>query len=202
LLEKAAHTKLYKKLICGDANIGLPFEDNSMKSVYSNMLYWLNDPAAAFSEIYRILMPGGVLCALLITKSYNEFRLSTKTFPEYGVEFAKMLAIIDRGRSHEIRNASDICAEGWVKKAESCGFKVQSKSTYLSPLYVKAYDIGLRPMFPILQLMTENMPDAERALRKKEFVDLFFNLGYPLLINDAALLGEKEGAYCCLILKK
>jgi SAM-dependent methyltransferase len=202
LLEKAAHMKLYKNLIRGDANEKLPFDDNSMKSVYSNMLYWLKDPKAVFSEIYRILMPGGVLCALLITKSHNEFRLSTKTLPEYGPEFTRMLEIIDRGRSHEIRNASDICADDWVETAENCGFKVQSKSTYLSPLYVKAYDIGLRPLFPVLQAITENMPKAERALRKKEFVDLFFNLGYPLLLNDAKLLGKKEGAYCCLILEK
>lgn len=55
LLNKARKLNLYRELVEADANQKLPFEDESFQTVFSNIIYWLNDPLAVFREIARIL---------------------------------------------------------------------------------------------------------------------------------------------------
>src|ERR1700722_5847078 len=45
LLNKAAELGLYGELRQGDGNSVLPFADESFRSVFSNIVYWLGDPA-------------------------------------------------------------------------------------------------------------------------------------------------------------
>jgi len=50
-----------ERFVCGDAE-RLPFADNSIDLIYSNlMLYWLSNPDQALIEINRVLKPGGLL---------------------------------------------------------------------------------------------------------------------------------------------
>ena len=56
LLKKAELLGLYNKTVCGDANKKLPFEDESFKTIFSDIIYWLDDPVAVFKELKRILL--------------------------------------------------------------------------------------------------------------------------------------------------
>lgn len=50
-----------ERYICADAEY-LPFADNSVQLVFSNlMLQWIDNPDQLFQEIQRILVPGGLL---------------------------------------------------------------------------------------------------------------------------------------------
>jgi malonyl-CoA O-methyltransferase len=50
-----------QRYICADGE-SLPFKDKSFDLVFSNlMLYWVNDPDKLFSEMQRILKPGGLI---------------------------------------------------------------------------------------------------------------------------------------------
>jgi malonyl-CoA O-methyltransferase len=61
MLEKAAQAKLARQYLLADAQ-QLPLTDASVDTVFSSlMLQWCADPAAVFSEIGRILKPGGKL---------------------------------------------------------------------------------------------------------------------------------------------
>jgi len=50
-----------QRFICADGE-SLPFKDKSFDLVFSNlMLYWVTDPDELFSEMQRILAPGGLI---------------------------------------------------------------------------------------------------------------------------------------------
>ena len=59
LLKKAATLGLYRKMVCRDANLGLPFDDSSFETVFSNVIYWLDSPQNIFKEVARALAPTG-----------------------------------------------------------------------------------------------------------------------------------------------
>lgn len=62
LLSKAKKLNLYEYFIKHDANKTLPFEDSSIDCVFSNIVYWINDPQKILNEISRILKDGGEMC--------------------------------------------------------------------------------------------------------------------------------------------
>src|SRR5581483_5158498 len=73
LLKKAESLGLYEDLQLVDANKRLPFGDGSFKSVFSNIVYWLDEPEGALSEISRILVPGGKCCLMLPNDTLPRF---------------------------------------------------------------------------------------------------------------------------------
>lgn len=83
LLKKAFLLSLYRELVSGDANHLLPFQGDSFNSLFSNIVYWLNDPTFVLSEIARVLRPGGRSCLMLPNDNflecsfYNQFFLKT-----------------------------------------------------------------------------------------------------------------------------
>ena len=73
LLSKSGQLGLYGSLKQGDANQALPFPDESFNSIFSNIVYWLDDPQAVLKEISRILRPGGRVCLMLPNQTLPEF---------------------------------------------------------------------------------------------------------------------------------
>ncbi len=70
-----------------NANIyELDFEDNTFDFVISRFLFQhLKDPAKAFSEIYRVLKPGGIVCTIDVDES---FAFSYPEAPAYEALYA------------------------------------------------------------------------------------------------------------------
>jgi len=68
LLKKAQKKNLYHELVIADVNKGLPFDNESFESIFSNIIYWLNDPIKIFAEIYRVLrgVESVALCFLIV----------------------------------------------------------------------------------------------------------------------------------------
>lgn len=67
-------------LIRGDV-IELPFEDNSFDKIYTiNTIYFWNDIDKAFSEIRRILKPGGIF----VNTVYSRDFLDSWSYTKYG----------------------------------------------------------------------------------------------------------------------
>lgn len=75
MLQKAAAQQLATHCIQADA-ARLPFADNSLNQVFSSlMLQWCPKPAAVFSEIARVLQPGGqAIITTLVEGSLDELR--------------------------------------------------------------------------------------------------------------------------------
>lgn len=201
LLLKAKHLGLYNEYITGDANKSLPFADNSMQSVFSNILYWLDDPIFSIKEIYRILAPGGKCCIMLVSDVLTSSSFLATYEGKFGEAFDEMLQLIDRGRlSSNIKCARSF--DSWKEIIEQSGFTIDSFSVQLSPTLVKIWDIGLRPISPMLIQFAKNISQEVKMEVKQQWVDLFYNLCYPVLVNEKNLIRGTEGGEYCFILSK
>lgn len=202
LIFKAKQTGLYKEFVIADANKKLPFEDESFQSVFSNIIYWLNDPVAVFRELYRILKPAGMCCVMLPNISYLESSFYYKYYLENGAkqEF-DFLKLIDRGRIQD--NLKIVkTREEWETIIENAGLKIVSCVPHLSKTLIQIWDIGLRPIFPLLKKMTESLEHGCLMDIKKEWVETFEKIGYPIIENDDLLLQGCEHTFFCYILVK
>jgi len=59
LLLKARELNFYNDFVIHDANKPLPFSDSTFDTIFSNIVYWLDDPQLSFNEISRVLTKGG-----------------------------------------------------------------------------------------------------------------------------------------------
>lgn len=201
LLEKARKKNLYRKLVVADANKGLPFKDESFESVFSNIIYWLNDPMQIFSEIYRVLRKGGICCAMLPNHNYLEASFYYSYYLQNGQpEKYKFLELVDRGRIADNLKIVKSYDE-WKYIIEKAGLEVIECVPHLSKVLIQMWDIGLRPIFPILKKMTMNLEEKVLLEIKREWIELFQKMGEPIVYNEQSYKPD-ECCFYCFILQK
>jgi SAM-dependent methyltransferase len=201
LLAKAAGLGFYRSLKHGDANKRLPFADASFKTVFSNIVYWLDEPDRVFAEINRILRPGGRCCLMLPNETLPQFSFYQRYYASTKDRRFKFLELLDRGRlSDNIKQAKSEAQ--WRKIIARAGLTVISRSGHLSKTTVEMWDIGLRPLFPVLHKMAFGLSRGNRAVIKKEWVDTFENFLAPMAALDADLNRGHAPAFHRFILGK
>jgi SAM-dependent methyltransferase len=178
LLDKANLTGLYKETIAGDANRALPFDDASFTTVYSNILYWLEDYPTTLREITRILRPGGRCILQVPSENFRNFSFYQRLFVRTGDPKWEWLKLIDRGRSENIKNCKS--ADDWTADFERAGLMVERCSAYMPRLVLEAWDIGLRPISPMLIEMAESLESSRRLEIKEKWVANMLPLLSPL----------------------
>jgi SAM-dependent methyltransferase len=201
LLAKAAGLGLYKKVVPGDANRRLPFPDASFNTIFSNIVYWLDDPNQVFSEISRILRPGGRCCVMLPNETLPKYSFYQRFYAATKDKRFKFLEMLDRGRlSDNIKQAKSEAQ--WRRIFAKAGLKVAGHGGHLSKTTVEIWDIGLRPLFPVLHKMAFGLSRAKRAEVKKEWVKTFEMFLQPLIALDAGLNQGRPPAFHCFVLSK
>jgi hypothetical protein len=80
------------------------------------------------------------------------------------------------------------------------GFEVISHSYYLSPLTLRVWDIGLRPLSAVLIGMIGRLSGADRAAVKSEWIDTV--RPFLLELYDLDQESKEEGGYHCVLLEK
>lgn len=201
LLRKAYALGLYKNLIVGDANQRLPFDDNSFCSVFSNILYWLDDPKTTLVEIKRILRPGGRCCIMLPNRTFPEFSFYYSLFVKDGNENFRFLEKMDRGRiADNIKHAKSYSE--WLNIINSSGIKVIGHSMHLSKTVIQIWDIGLRPLFPVFHKMVLLIDKVSLLEIKKEWIGTLKMFLEPVFKMDDKLTQGVEPAFHCFILEK
>jgi SAM-dependent methyltransferase len=201
LLRKAKLLGLYKNFLVGDGNEGLPIKDNTFNSIFSNMIYWLNSPSDAFREMARILKPGGRLCTMLPNSSFPEFSYYYNLCIKQKNPSFQFLDKLDRGRLSEIIRHSKSSQE-WLKIIADAGFKVISHDRHLSKTVVQIWDIGLRPLFPILYKMASSLEHSKLIEMKKEWIEILKMFLEPIIKLDPELNQGQEPAFHIFILEK
>ena len=201
LMNKGAGLELYGKFVEADANGKLPFEDESFQTVFSNIIYWLNDPTEVFTEIYRILRKGGECCVMLPNRSFLESSFYYSLYEKREKKEFEFLKLIDRGRVRDNIKVVKSYDE-WKKIIEEAGFEIEECVPHLSKTLIQIWDIGLRPIFPMLKKMTEHLDENSLLEIKKEWIDLFMKIGLPIVDNDSLLTQGEEFCFFCFILKK
>lgn len=201
LMNKAAKLQLHHKFVEADANKRLPFEDESFQTIFSNIIYWLDNPDQIFKELYRILRKDGRLCVMLPNTSYLESSFYYSVYVKGHREEFKFLELIDRGRMKDNLKITKSYAD-WKQIIENSGFVIEECVPHLSKTLIQIWDIGLRPIFPMLKKMVQQIDKDSLVEIKREWVDLFQTIGMPIIENDKLLTQGKEFCFFCFILKK
>lgn len=194
LLNQAKGLGLYENLIMHDANQTLPFEDSHFKTVFSNILYWLNDPLESLKEIYRVLQNGGRALLCIPNVKFTEYCF---TF-SWEEKKSSLLKKLNRGRSEVMHWFASY--DEFSKLAEDAGFSVVDHWYYLSRLTLTIWDIGLRPISPYLIKMANKLSPEDRRAIKLEWVDTLFEILLPLY--EMEMNSEEEGGFHFFALQK
>lgn len=165
LLKQTEGLNLYRHTKVADADHRLPFEDNSFQTVFSNILYWLKSPESSFKEVWRILRPGGHALLCLQDPKYQEY-CPSENWQEMNSE---LLRLLNTGRSQRV--CWRISLPQLKELTQKTGFKIAYHSYYLSPLTLKIWDIGLRPLSPLLIKMVQKFNESDRAEIKQEWME-------------------------------
>jgi len=194
LLAQSARLGFYGGLRCGDAHQRLPFPDGSLKTVYSNILYWLKDPRARLREFHRLLAPGGKVILCLQDPS---FKRTCESY-QWKTRRSPLLKMLNRGRAE--------CHYWTVTEAQlrslarGAGFKVAHHETYLSASTLSFWDVGLRPIFPPLLEMTKRLRSADRGEVKALWMRTVLPLMEEMLVIDRR--DRRPGGYHFVVLER
>jgi SAM-dependent methyltransferase len=194
LLKQASLLGFYGGLIKCDAAKCLPFDGQHFKTVFSNMLYWINEPRRQLKEIYRILDNSGTAIICLPNKKFFNYCFTYQWKRKRSV----LLRLLNRGRSESIKWVTSY--KDFSALARESGFKVIDHSYYLSPLTLRIWDIGLRPISPPLIKTANGLKKKDRRIIKKEWIDTLINILDP--IYQMEINSKAEGGFHLFILKK
>lgn len=201
LLKKAEPLGFYKKLVLGDANKKLPFQSNYFKTIFSNIIYWLDSPASIFKEINRILRPSGRCLVMLPNSSFPEYSFYYRYYLKGKNSRFKFLEKLDRGRIRDnLKHAKS--GKAWEKIITGAGLSILSHRMHLSRTVIQVWDIGLRPIFPLLHRMARNIRKDELSKIKNDWVKTLKMFLEPLFLSDRVLCSNPEPAFHCFILTK
>lgn len=201
LLKKAGQLGLYGTLQQGSANQSLPFPSASFSSVFSNIVYWLDSPQFVIAEISRVLKPGGVACLMLPNITFPQFSFYNQLYVKGGDTQWEFLKLLDRGRfSDNLRHAKSLIE--WQQMFEQSGLKIEQHHSHLSKLTVQAWDIGLRPLFPILLEMANELPPEKFISIKAKWIKTMMAFIGPLVEIDKEIPGNESPAFHCFELRK
>jgi len=185
LLVQAEKLNFYNHLITHDANNPLPFPDGSMKTVFSNILYWLKDPIMTLGEVSRILEDGGRALVCLPNSNFYDFCESYR----WKEKKSELLRIINRGRSDNILWVAN--KDEFSLQAKNVGLTVVHHKYYLSKQTLEIWDTGLRPFSPYLIYMANRLPNKEREQVKIKWVEDINKLLLELYKSDKMLREER-----------
>jgi len=187
LLSKAKHSKVYKKLILHDNEKKFEKNFNSLDFIYSNSAYWVKNFNGHIKNLIEILNTDGTLVLSLKTNQLVKTNIMLDLQPIFGKSFVK---ILDRQRRKTWMGLKSL-------KYYKVFFKNQ-KNVYIKeiiPIYdndiLKIWDIGLRPIFAPLNLLSSKVSKKVRIKAKKMMIDTFYNLfgnyieNYSCKKNDA-----------------
>lgn len=194
LLAQAEKTGLYTHVKVIDANCRLPFDDGSFKSIFSNILYWLDDRKAVMSEIHRVLTFGGEALLCVPTPKFYEYCFT------YSWEHSDnhFLRALNNGRSATL--SWTVEPETFIQEAKMIGFEEISVVPYLSKKTLRLWDVGLRPLSPVLIKMIRSCDMHKRREFKIEWIEALRPLMYYLF--DQEMSDKENKGFCFYVFRK
>jgi len=85
---------------------------------------------------------------------------------------------------------------------ENVGFTINRKKQHLSKTAILIWDIGLRPLFPVLHKMVNNIEKKYIKEIKHEWIKTFMLFFEPIVGLDEYLIETEGSAFNCFIIKK
>ena len=205
LISKAKKLNFYNNCVVHDANKTLPFPENTFDSIFSNILYWLDSPDNCFNEVARVLKINSGKAALMLPNStLTKFSFYNNLFINRKDDNYSFLKYLDRGRhSSNIKSAKSFLE--WKTIIERSGLKIVEHKMHLSKSLIQIWDIGLRPLFPVLVKMVRAVENQDKLIEiKQEWIETFLKFLDPIfeLELQDKLDQNEEKAFHYFLLEK
>lgn len=174
MLRKAETLHLYRRLIQHDNNTPLPFPDESFACVHCNSAYWVKRIEPFLRELARVVRGDGRIVLHIKLDSMKDYTLA----PWRDALGKRVLDILGRGRHETWQSLADRTT--WEGRFRAAGLTIESATPFVTATHARVWDIGLRPIAPLLVRMASALtPETRRAI-KRDWVDLFCELCAPL----------------------
>lgn len=173
LIAKAQRLNLYGRLLQHDSNLPLPFDDASLQTVYCNAAYWIENMTGFLRELGRITQPDGSIILQVKLESMRRYTLNAHR----GVLGDRLLELLGRGRLDCWPTLADRAT--WERRFAAADLTVESATPFVTRTHAHLWDIGLRPIAPMLIKMANGLSDPTRLSIKTQWVDLFCELLDP-----------------------
>lgn len=198
LLDKAKKLNFYNNLFLSDLNVNeKKIEDESLDFLYCNSLYWVNNSTKAFNLMLRKVKKNGYLVFDVMTQN-RRFLNYENLFPQMPKQWGEFL---NRGRQNNNPGIKSI--KEWDKLFNKKGAHIiEQKNDILPTSIAYLWNVGLRPIFPIISKMANSLNKKNRKDLKKEWVETFFDLLHPILENPDALIKRKQSIRLQYVIKK
>lgn len=183
LLSKATKLGLYRRLIRHDANAPFPLPTDSFRTVYCNAAYWVENIHGFLRELARITQPKG---RIILQVKLDAIRSCTLD-PLRAVLGDRFLDIIGRGRFDTWPTLAS--RSEWDRRFQKAGLDVLDALPFVSSTHAHLWDVGLRPLAPLLVRMANGLSSDNRSAIKQDWVELFAALLAPLRRFDLSVPG-------------
>lgn len=185
MLTKAGALDFYDSLVLHDQNNPLPFETDQFRTVYGNAVYWVERLDALLAELARVTMPGGRVLLQVKLDAIKDCTL-TRFADVLGERF---LSIIDRGRLASWPALGD--RSDWERRFKDADLEIVEEIPFVTATHARIWDIGLRPIAPMLVKMANALTPQTRTSIKRDWIDLFQGLTTPLIEPALNLLPNR-----------
>jgi hypothetical protein len=193
-LRKAAPLGIYDSLILRPLDEPLPVFADRLATIWAPMLFWVspNRLGPSLREMARALDTHGRIVTILPDACIGPHLIagsSTNADPRW-------IEAIDRGKYENfVRNAHSY--DEWTDIFAAAGLRIGAHVTFASPVVLRVYDIGLRPLFPVLSRMRTLLRQcsAEEFIQvKRHWVDTCAHFLRPLCGDDLNE-GREQGTW-------
>lgn len=196
LLKKASKLNFYKELLLSDLSKNKKIKNEEIDFLYCNSLYWVKNVDKVFSELVKKVKPGGglVLDVMTVNRIDLRFKNRFQEMPKYWQQ------ILDRGR--DMNNPGILSEKGWENLFKKNNTFIIEKRDIFPVGLAEIWNIGLRPIFPILNSLIKEVKKEKTLVIKKDWVETFTNILYPILNNPELIKKSKKKIRIQYFIKK
>ncbi len=166
---------------------------SGIQTVWSNILYWLDDPIKVLTGLNDKLPSGS---KLVVVFPNNDFLQYCRSYERN----SKLWTLLNRGRRDTLMWTLDMKEFESALKRET-DFEIERATRYLSERTLQIWDVGLRPLSPYLVKMANNLTPELRLEIKHEWCEGMRPFALELLEHELAH-GEREGGYNFVVMRK
>jgi SAM-dependent methyltransferase len=186
MLAKAQALGFYDELIQHDNNRPLPFDDDALATIYCNSAYWVANIDAFLAELARITRPGGCIVLHVKLADMRDYTLR----PFRAALGDPWLDII--GRSRMVCWPTVATQSEWERRFTAAGLEWVAATPFVTRTHAHIWDIGLRPIAPLLVRMTQALTPETRLSIKRDWLALFEQLLAPICRPDFDLFDTND----------
>lgn len=85
----------------------------------------------------------------------------------------------------------------WEAMFKAARLRIFEHNSHLSKTVIQVWDIGLRPLFPVLHCMARAIPEKDFVDIEREWISIMHQFLDPLIDMDGRLTQGKDPAFHC-----